>query len=706
MAVSKAWTIKTGVKASVDYVANRDKTGVMNYIKNETKTLYGDKILVSGWKCNPGTADTEFKMREEAYHHVKKENIAKGVKPNIAIHIIQSFSAKDSASMTPDQLHQYGMEFAGKICGEHFQAVVASHLNHSDQLHNHIVINAYALDGAYKFIEDRACVKRIREINDEICAEYGLEIVITGQMDKVANYKEWQEKQNGTSWKEAVRADIKSVSEATDNWYDFKTYLENAGYVIKENKKSVSYKAPGCSYTVSDVKLGAAYERDALMEMWRTRDMDDDRERIIDVKPVTKEKDDEIIVDAVDKNGRQRSKLEILLIKVIKKLKYMLSIGDKGKEDTDLAVFGKTEWKIQNMLDTLTLVKENQIQTQEDLSHKINEIGAERNALRTKLDGDNVLIQNMEQTLQDINDFFELEEIVDNINIDGNLLNVSMPDAAEIRTARAEQDPMTKRQKMELYKLMEEETEFKLDYKFSQISRTEASDIIVFLKNKTREKPDGVITIEEFNQKREAAKQNAIDGNKRSHNDAKLEKMPASVKQKALIQNLLKKHPEIQLKREITSQKDAIQVLDYFKNGGDYPDAFVSARDIEIGKLDEDDRMTIQSYLDLKDKLYRLGLTDMEKIKEYKEELKERVNTFAQEKESFKALGKEYAKFKRMEYNVELAKNPAYTATTKRVEQKDVCSDADVDKEVEQVHKQQRHDYRSEDRNFHYEEER
>lgn len=705
MAVSKAWTIKTGVKASVDYVANKDKTGVMNYIKNETKTIYGDKILVSGWQCNPETADMEFKMRENAYHNVKKENIAKGVKPNVAIHIIQSFSAKDSASMTPDQLHQYGMEFAGRICGEHFQAVVASHLNHSDQLHNHIVINAYARDGVYKFIEDRACVKRIREINDEICAEYGLEIVIPGKMDKVANYKEWQEKQNGTSWKAAVKEDIKSVSEATDNWYDFKTYLENAGYTIKENKRSVSYKAPGCPYAVSDVKLGAAYERDALMEMWRTRDIDEDREYITNVKPVNKEKTDDVPVESVDKNGRQRSKIEILLIKVIKKLKYMLSVGIKGKDDSDLAVFGRTEWKIQNMLDTLALVKENQIQSQEDLSERIHQVGSERNALRNKLDGDNINIQNMEQTVQDISDFLELEEIVDNIEIDGNLLNVEMPDAEEIRTARAEQDPMTKRQKMELFKLMEKETEFKLDYKFNQITRIEASDIILFLKDKTREQPAIVITAEEFNQKREAAKQNAIDGHKRSNNDAKLEKMPASIKQKALIQNLLKKHPEIQLKREITSQKDAIQVLDYFKNGGDYPDAFVSTRDVEIEKLNPDDRMTVQGYLDLKNKLYRLGLTDMESIRAYKEELKEKINTFAQEKEQFKALGREYAKFKRMEYNVELAKNPAYAATEKKIEQQNLCPDSDIDKEVEQV-RQENKGYRAEDKHFHYEEER
>ena len=98
MAVSKAWTIKTGVKTSVDYITNKDKTGVMNYIKNETKTVYGDKILVSGWQCNPETAEIEFKMRENAYHNVKKENIAKGVKPNVAIHIIQSFSASHSSS--------------------------------------------------------------------------------------------------------------------------------------------------------------------------------------------------------------------------------------------------------------------------------------------------------------------------------------------------------------------------------------------------------------------------------------------------------------------------------------------------------------------------------------------------------------------------------------------------------------------------------
>ena len=111
--------------------------------------------------------------------------------------------------------------------------------------------------------------------------------------------------------------------------------------------------------------------------------------------------------------------------------------------------------------------------------------------------------------------------------------------------------------------------------------------------------------------------------------------------------------------------------------------------------------MTVKSYLDLKEKLYSLGLTDMEKIEAYKEELKEKVNTFAKQKEQFNALGKEYAKFKRIEYNVELAKNPAYTQASRDIKVGELESEAEIDKEVREVRKEQRNDYRGEDKHFH-----
>ena len=708
MAVSKAWTIKTGVKDSVNYVANEDKTSVMRYIKNETKTVYGDKILVSGHLCNPQTAELEFKMREEAYHAVKKENIAKGVQPNQAIHIVQSFSAKDSAKMTPEQLHEYGMELAGMICGDHFQAVVASHLNHKDQLHNHIIVNAYALDGIYKFIEDRNCVKRIRELNDILCNDHGLEVIVPERMEKVANYKEWQEKQNGTSWKEAVRQDIQQVAHVTRTWYDFKTYMENAGYEITEHKASVSYKAPGCGYTVSDKKLGKAYERASLLEYWEQLDRDQERIPSPVIEPVKKvTKIEDIQVDPYDSKGRKRSPLEMLLLKVIKKLKFLQRFDPEvqRQKEFDSVIYGRVDWKIQNMLDTLALSLDNNIQSQEDLSEKINEIGKERNALRGQLDGDNILIQNMEQTIQEIRDFLELEEIVDNMDIDSNILNVEMPDRETILEARAQQDPMTKKQKMDLFKLMEEETEYKLDVKFGQITRTDAVEIIAFLKDKTQPKPEQIITAEEFEAKREQAKASGIDKNKQANADAKFEKIPISVKEKIAVQNLLKAHPEIQVKREIKNRRDAMQILDYFKNGGQYPDAFVSAKDAAINKLPIDEQATVKSYLELKEKLYSLGLTDMDKIAAYKEELKNKVNTFAKQKEEFNTLGKEYAKFKRMEYNVELAKNPAYTRGSKEIQPGQLEPDEKIENEVSEVRKEQRHDYRAEDKHFHYDDE-
>lgn len=721
MAYNKIWTIKNNVGGSKRYIEDQNKTDALKYISDDGKTTYGHKIMVTGLLCNPNSAVTEFKMREEAYHDVKTENIAKGIKPNQAIHVIQSFSAEDSKNMTPEELHEMGVEYAKRISGGHFQCVIASHLNNPDQLHNHLLFNAYAYDGIYKFIEDREALKRIREINNELCEERGYEVIVPKGLEKVANYKEWEEKQNGTSWKDQVRQDITSTMQVSNTWYDFKMYLEKAGYEIKENKNSISYKAPGNPCFVTDKKLGKKYERAALLEYWhQEKEMPQVSIPEQEKEEAPKNNAPDFKVEEYDIWGKKRSPIELLLLTTVKKLKYIEMYEPEQKQDNviDNPINARVDYKLQNMLDTLALARENNIQTQEDLENKIKEIATGRNNLKVKLDGDSIQIQNMENTVSDINDFLELEEIVDNIEIDSNLLNLPMPDIATVREAKAKEDPMTKKQKMDLFKLMETETEYKLDVKFSQITRTEATPIISFLKDKTQPKPELLITVAEFERKREEAKDNKIAENKQTNLYAKFEKIPASPKEKIQVQNLLKKHPEIQLKHEVKTKKDAMEILDFFNKGGAYPEIFVSEKDVEISKLSLDEQITVKSYLDMKQNLYNLGLTDTNKIQTYKEDLKNKVNTFAEEKEIFIALGKEYGKLKRMEYNIELAKNSAYTQPRGEAMvtvEKPPVKEADIDKEVEQIRKNNKHDnergeltldYRTEDKHFHLDEER
>lgn len=50
-------------------------------------------------------------------------------------HLVQSFAAGE---VTPELAHQLGLEFAERLLGGEFQAVVSTHLN-TGHIHNHLV---------------------------------------------------------------------------------------------------------------------------------------------------------------------------------------------------------------------------------------------------------------------------------------------------------------------------------------------------------------------------------------------------------------------------------------------------------------------------------------------------------------------------------------------------------------------------------------
>ena len=103
--------------------------------------------MVSGHNCLADTAAQEFSLIEKLYHAHKSEKLAPGQIPNQAFHIILSYKGTDT---NPEMVHEMGCEFARRLCSDEFQAVIATHLN-TNNYHNHILVNAYALDGRHKF---------------------------------------------------------------------------------------------------------------------------------------------------------------------------------------------------------------------------------------------------------------------------------------------------------------------------------------------------------------------------------------------------------------------------------------------------------------------------------------------------------------------------------------------------------------------------
>lgn len=81
-----------------------------------------------------------------------------------------------------------GCEFARRLCGDEFQALIATHLN-TNNYHNHILVNAYALDGRHKFKDNYHVYQKFRQIANEISLEYSLPVFVNNKKER--SYKSW-----------------------------------------------------------------------------------------------------------------------------------------------------------------------------------------------------------------------------------------------------------------------------------------------------------------------------------------------------------------------------------------------------------------------------------------------------------------------------------------------------------------------------------
>ena len=91
------------------------------------------------------------------------------------------------------------MEFADRLLGGKFQAVVSTHLN-TKCIHNHIVWNSVSMENGKKYrSNEKTYVTGVRKISDELCVKHRLSVIHTEKSERVARpLCLWLAEQNGT----------------------------------------------------------------------------------------------------------------------------------------------------------------------------------------------------------------------------------------------------------------------------------------------------------------------------------------------------------------------------------------------------------------------------------------------------------------------------------------------------------------------------
>ena len=239
MAYDKIRVIHTRLDNSIRYVLNTDKTQ--------------QQMLVAGINCLPEQAHQEMMQTKERWD---KKNGVQGY------HIIHSFAPGE---VTPEQAQELGLEFAWRLLGERFEAVVSTHVDH-EHIHCHIVFNSVSfMDGKMYRSDFKAYFGDIRGISNDISRENNLSVI--KPKGKGKHYAEWHAEQNGKpTIRSLIRQDLDAAISDGFTLQSVFSVLEKRGYAIKRgaNIKHTAVRPPGGSRFIRLESLGEEYTEEAI----------------------------------------------------------------------------------------------------------------------------------------------------------------------------------------------------------------------------------------------------------------------------------------------------------------------------------------------------------------------------------------------------------------------------------------------------------
>ena len=288
MAVTSIWRVKGWLGKVVIYIENPEKTtnpeyyksdtitdrqcqeleDVISYAVNSNKTQQANEDAdimeryVSGVNCHPGTAREEMLAVKK---HFGKED------GTIAYHGYQSFAPGEA---TPEMAHKIGVELAQRLWGERYQVVVATHLDKSNHLHNHFVLNTVSFVDGIKYFRSAKDYHDMQTASDELCREYGLSVIADPQPGKSKQYGEWRaEQEQRPTWRGIIRSDVDDAMRQSMTERQFFENLHRKGYEVKVGK-DISVRPPG---KPRFVRLARNFGADYTLESIRRRILEQSR---------------------------------------------------------------------------------------------------------------------------------------------------------------------------------------------------------------------------------------------------------------------------------------------------------------------------------------------------------------------------------------------------------------------------------------------
>ena len=260
MAYDKIITIRSRLDHCLDYALNEEKTALsqaIDYGMDPGKT----HNLVTGINCDPDTAHRDMQSTKRRWD---KRGGGRGY------HIIHSYAPGE---VTPEQAHAAGVDFARRLLGDRYEAVVSTHTDR-EHLHCHIVFNSVSFVDGKKYRSDfQSYFGTLRETSNTVSREHGLSVISPeGQGRHCA---EWDAEHSGRGTiRGLIRQDIDAAIRESFTFDSFLTDLRRQGYTVKYGasvkhtaitppggKRAFRLDSLGNGYTEADIRARLAAVR-------------------------------------------------------------------------------------------------------------------------------------------------------------------------------------------------------------------------------------------------------------------------------------------------------------------------------------------------------------------------------------------------------------------------------------------------------------
>lgn len=196
-----------------------------DYAKNPEKTEKGE--LVTGYACDPMTADEEFLLQKRQYVHITGKSPKHDI---IAYQIRQSFKPGE---ITAEEANRVGYELGMRFTKGNYSFIVATHTDRA-HIHNHIIFNSTSMDGTRKFKNFWLSGRALQRISDMVCLENGLSVIEPLPYSERPKRTTFPERE---SFREKICRDIDTIlAKKPEDFPAFLQKLEAAGYEIKQGK--------------------------------------------------------------------------------------------------------------------------------------------------------------------------------------------------------------------------------------------------------------------------------------------------------------------------------------------------------------------------------------------------------------------------------------------------------------------------------------